>query len=200
MCDAYSAVMAEIKSVSIPSGSETRELGKRVKDGDQDAVAELVRRNMPLVLTVAKGLVKRRGDMLELVQVGAIALWDAARRYDYERGEFSTLAWTIIQRRMWHAIRMRRKSEFATLPEGLSCVCHGAVEDADRMHAAIEQLPARERYVVCRRYGLDGDKRVSPLSELASELGISTQRVSQVQFHALAELREVLSAAFTVEK
>ena len=48
------------------------------------------------------------------------------------------------------------------------------------LQAAIEHLPERTRYVLIRRYGLD-DRRKATLAELARELGISRERVRQLQ-------------------
>jgi RNA polymerase primary sigma factor len=48
---------------------------------------------------------------------------------------------------------------------------------------AIERLPERHRYVLLRRYGLD-DGDVSTLAQLSDELGISRERVRQLQREA----------------
>ncbi len=48
------------------------------------------------------------------------------------------------------------------------------------LQKAIERLPERTRYVLLRRYGLD-DRRKATLAELSRELGISRERVRQVQ-------------------
>jgi RNA polymerase primary sigma factor len=64
---------------------------------------------------------------------------------------------------------------------------------------AIERLPERHRYVLVRRYGL-GDRDVATLAELSDELGISRERVRQLQREAermlgSGELGEVLRTA-----
>ncbi|MDP8973177.1 MAG: hypothetical protein M3N45_08355 [Actinomycetota bacterium] len=48
------------------------------------------------------------------------------------------------------------------------------------LHTAIERLPERACHVLIRRYGLD-DRRKATLAELSHELGISRERVRQVQ-------------------
>jgi DNA-directed RNA polymerase sigma subunit (sigma70/sigma32) len=47
----------------------------------------------------------------------------------------------------------------------------------------IERLPERTRHVLIRRYGLD-DRKKATLAELSRELGISWERVRQVQKEA----------------
>jgi DNA-directed RNA polymerase sigma subunit (sigma70/sigma32) len=55
----------------------------------------------------------------------------------------------------------------------------GASETAD-LWALVERLPERSRYVLSRRYGLDGHEKTT-LNGLARELGISLDRVRQIQ-------------------
>ena len=65
---------------------------------------------------------------------------------------------------------------------------------------SVEQLPERQRHVLVRRYGLDGEKPAT-LADLSEELEISRERVRQVQREAERLLRDegeygqVLSAA-----
>jgi RNA polymerase primary sigma factor len=51
------------------------------------------------------------------------------------------------------------------------------------LQKAIERLPERTRHVLIRRYGLD-ERKKSTLAELSRELGISRERVRQVQKEA----------------
>lgn len=54
----------------------------------------------------------------------------------------------------------------------------------------VEALPERTRYILKRRYGLDGDKPAM-LSELSEELCLSRARIRQKQREAEAELRKL---------
>jgi RNA polymerase primary sigma factor len=58
----------------------------------------------------------------------------------------------------------------------------GEMESA-RLKEIIERLPERHRHVLIRRYGL-GDSEVTTLAALSEELGISRERVRQVQREA----------------
>jgi RNA polymerase primary sigma factor len=51
------------------------------------------------------------------------------------------------------------------------------------MQTAVERLPERTRYVLIRRYGLD-DRGMATLAELSHELGVSRERIRQVQKEA----------------
>jgi RNA polymerase sigma factor (sigma-70 family) len=58
--------------------------------------------------------------------------------------------------------------------------------------ALLEQLDGRERMIVRARYGLDGPERT--LRELALALGVSAERVRQIEGRALDKLREAVLA------
>jgi RNA polymerase primary sigma factor len=55
--------------------------------------------------------------------------------------------------------------------------------ETEHLKEAIERLPERARYVLVRRYGLD-DKEQATLAELSDDLGISRERVRQLQREA----------------
>ena len=48
---------------------------------------------------------------------------------------------------------------------------------------AVERLPERHQHVLIRRYGL-GDRDTATLAQLSDELGISRERVRQLQREA----------------
>lgn len=58
----------------------------------------------------------------------------------------------------------------------------------EELHRALSQLTARERSVMILRYGI-GDGRSRTLLEVGKELGISRERVRQLEMVALAKLR-----------
>jgi RNA polymerase primary sigma factor len=55
--------------------------------------------------------------------------------------------------------------------------------EMDWLADAVEKLPERHRYVLIKRYGL-GDEETATLAKLSEELGISRERVRQVQREA----------------
>ena len=52
----------------------------------------------------------------------------------------------------------------------------------------LAELTERQRLIIERRYGLNGCD-VAALDELASELGVSRERIRQIQVEALDKLR-----------
>lgn len=55
----------------------------------------------------------------------------------------------------------------------------------------INQLSEKQREVICRRYGLCGYEN-STLEQVAQELGVTRERVRQIQMDALKRLKEIL--------
>jgi len=68
----------------------------------------------------------------------------------------------------------------------------------EELHRALSQLTAREKSVVVLRYGI-GDGRSRTLLEVGKELGISRERVRQLEMVALAKLRSA-SATYTLRE
>jgi RNA polymerase primary sigma factor len=56
------------------------------------------------------------------------------------------------------------------------------------LHRAVAQLPDREREVVKLRYGLNGDRDPASLDAIGRELGLTRERVRQIEARALEQL------------
>jgi RNA polymerase primary sigma factor len=61
--------------------------------------------------------------------------------------------------------------------------------ETSRLMESVERLPERQRRVLVRRYGLDGEKSAT-LADLSEELEISRERVRQLQREAERALRD----------
>jgi RNA polymerase primary sigma factor len=60
--------------------------------------------------------------------------------------------------------------------------------EQDVLRRAVAQLPEREREVVKRRYGLSGDRDPASLEAIGRELGLTRERVRQIEASALEQL------------
>ena len=63
----------------------------------------------------------------------------------------------------------------------------------DHLETALQQLPPREGFIVRQRFGLGNDDSQT-LEEISVHLGVSRERVRQLENRALAKLREVCDA------
>ena len=55
------------------------------------------------------------------------------------------------------------------------------------IHDALDRLSDRERFVVSKRFGI-GDEREHTLAEVAADLGVSLERVRQIQVRAITKM------------
>jgi RNA polymerase sigma factor (sigma-70 family) len=139
----------------------------------------------------------------EALQVGRIGLWRAILNYDPTRGAaFSTYAWVAIRRHIHRAAAQTAgdsRYQLVSYPHGLAEPSRrGLAEDLDEsveqalIHEALftllSQLPHRLRQVMVARYGLDGHPPRT-LRQLGAQLGLSHERIRQLQQDALAWLR-----------
>ena len=63
----------------------------------------------------------------------------------------------------------------------------------ERLAVAVAELPERERRIIRQRFGIGGDAE-STLEELSTALGVSRERVRQLETRALARLRRACVA------
>jgi len=63
---------------------------------------------------------------------------------------------------------------------------------ADLLEAWVSQLPDKEREVVTLRFGLDGNQEVWTLEAIGRQMGVTRERIRQVQVGALLTLRRMM--------
>lgn len=99
--DSIQIYLKEIGQYPLISGSQEKELAKRIQTGDREAINLLARANLRLVVSIAKKYVGRSADLtlLDLIQEGNIGLFKAVDKFDWTKGyKFSTYAtWWIRQ-------------------------------------------------------------------------------------------------------
>jgi len=132
----------------------------------------------------------------EALQAGRIGLWRAIRGYDSTRGTaFSTYAWVAICRQIRRRaqelspgldIGLREMPASWVLPDPAAKVEKDLIRDL--LCDLVAQLPERLRRVIVGRYGL-GEQPSCTLKKLGKELGVTGERVRQLQQEALAWLR-----------
>ncbi len=132
----------------------------------------------------------------EALQAGRIGLWRAIRGYDPTRGTaFSTYAWVAICRHIHRRVKeLSRDSDGWTQEIRTSWVVPDSGAELERkltqevVHDLVIQLPKRLCQVIIGRYGL-GDEPPCTLKKLGKELGLTGERVRQLEQDALAWLR-----------
>ena len=83
----------EIGKLPLLTDTESIELWKKIKQGDQEALKRMVEGNMRLVVKIAQGYTNNNIPLIDLIQEGAIGLQLAATKFDPSLGfKFSTYA------------------------------------------------------------------------------------------------------------
>ena len=132
----------------------------------------------------------------EALQAGRIGLWRALKGYDATRGNtFSTYAWVAITRHIQRAAQELNR-ELGDWPAEVSASWERPDSEEwveqililEALGELVGRLPKRLRWVVVARYGL-GDHPPRTLKEVGLELGLTRERVRQLQQDALAWLR-----------
>ena len=97
--DAIHLYLREIGEIPILSREDELALARKARKGDDEAMKELVRSNLRLVVSIAKKYSNLGLPLLDLIEEGNIGLMKAVKKYDPGRGtKLSTYAsWWIRQ-------------------------------------------------------------------------------------------------------
>ncbi len=184
-----------------------RQLMNQIERLYEEAVAtrnHIIRANLRLVVSIARQYVRPGQDFFEMVSDGNVSLMRAVDRFDHSRGyKFSTYAsWAIMtnfRRTVPHQHRNQRR--FPTGHAGLCAAAEDRRSDPFEKETAqahrqaqvqqmLRQLNDRERQVIVRRFGLcPGDEPLT-LKQVGVELGVTKERIRQIEGRALGKLRE----------
>jgi RNA polymerase primary sigma factor len=91
--------LKEISKISLLTREEEQDLGRRIQEGDQGALQELVEANLRFVVSIANKYRACGISLLDLINEGNIGLIEAAKRFDPDRGVkfISYAVWWIRQ-------------------------------------------------------------------------------------------------------
>jgi RNA polymerase primary sigma factor len=164
---------------------------------------QIIRANLRLVVSIAKKRVGPTSNFFELVSDGNMSLIRAVEKFDFSRGfKFSTYASWAIMKNFARTIpeEKSRRDRFVTGHEEMfeAAAGHRSDEheyesDQRRNQEAVQgmlgRLNDRERQILVSRFGLGGAIELT-LEQLGKELGISKERVRQIESRAHAKLRK----------
>ncbi|MCS7304683.1 MAG: sigma-70 family RNA polymerase sigma factor [Thermoguttaceae bacterium] len=165
---------------------------------------EIIRANLRLVVSIAKRRLRGAGDFFDLVSDGNMSLIRAVEKFDYTRGyKFSTYAtWAIVKNfarsipnELRHQERFRTSAEevFLTTPDQRSNPYEQqSLRDLCQSQIAriFDRLDEREQQVIRARFGLGPDQQPRTLREVGQLLGVTKERVRQLETRAIHKLRQ----------
>ena len=185
-----------------------KDLGERIKRGDECARQALVEANLRLVISIAGDYTcqSHKLEHLDLIEEGNLGLMRATEDFDRGRGKFSAYArWWIHDyiRRALRAVKVRISfkgfSKIARCKQARLCrayqrrdECYLDIVNIDLREAvqkALSLLPEKERQVIIMKFGLGGQLPHS-INEMIHELHVSKQTLHSTEQRALATLRQ----------
>ena len=195
------------------SAEEEREYLKRFREGNEEAKAVLIERNLRLVAHVIKKYQYTDYEAEDLLSVGTIGLIKAVNTFKAERGSrLATYAAKCVENEILMMLRAGKKrardvslydsigvdkdGESVSLIDVLEADDVQAIDtiileqDVRELYDAYEKkLKVMEQQVLRMRYGLFGT-RAHTQREIAAMLGISRSYVSRIEKKAIEKLRE----------
>jgi len=169
---------------------------------------EIVQANLRLVVSIAKRHVSGTEDFFGLVSDGNMSLIRAVEKFDYSRGnKFSTYASWAIMKNYARTIpeEFKRRDRFRTSQEELFTTRQDIRSDQvgqetaqrvreQQVEKILSQLDERERQIIVRRFGLDHNREPLTLKEVGSEMGVTKERIRQLEARALDKARVAAEA------
>jgi RNA polymerase primary sigma factor len=141
--DSLNAYIREIAKFKPLHADEEKELGRRIQQGDQEALKHLVECNLRFVVAYAK---RYRGlglSYLDLIHEGTLGLMEAAKRFDPERGvKFISYAVWWVRQAIFHALS--EHARVFRLPQKLSGQVSKVEGARDRLARELERAPTTE--------------------------------------------------------
>ena len=158
--DPVKMYLKDIGEVPLLSADDEIELARRIQDGDEEAKKKLSEANLRLVVSIAKRYVGRGMLFLDLIQEGNIGLMKAVEKFDYQKGlKFSTYATWWIRQAITRAI----------------------ADQARTIRIPVHMVETINKLTRVSRILLQQLGREPTPAEIAAEMGVSEERVREIQ-------------------
>ncbi len=158
--DPVKMYLKDIGEVPLLSADDEIDLARRIQEGDEEAKKKLSEANLRLVVSIAKRYVGRGMLFLDLIQEGNIGLMKAVEKFDYQKGfKFSTYATWWIRQAITRAI----------------------ADQARTIRIPVHMVETINKLTRVSRILLQTLGREPTPAEIAREMGVSEERVSEIQ-------------------
>ena len=164
---------------------------------------QIIQANLRLVVSIAKRHVSSADEFFELVSDGNMSLIRAAEKFDYARGnKFSTYASWAIMKNYARTIPegFKQRDRFRTSHDEMFTSTEEFRGDRYEQESAqqlresqvgrmLDSLDEREQKIIISRFGLDYSQEPQTLKEVGAKLGVTKERIRQIEARALNKLR-----------
>ena len=193
-------------------GAEEQNALTAMEEGDEEAKALLIERNLRLVVFIARRFENTGINLADLISIGTIGLIKAISTYRRDKNiKLATYASRCIENEILMYIRKiaNQKTE-VSLDEPINMDYDGnelllsdilgtdedmimrpMEDDVDLqlLRQAVDELPPREKEIVLMRYGLQGFQELTQ-KEVAVKLGISQSYISRLEKRIMLKLKK----------
>jgi RNA polymerase primary sigma factor/RNA polymerase sigma factor len=167
---------------------------------------DIVRANLRLVISIAKRYATGPAHLFELISDGNMSLIRAVEKFDFARGfRFSTYAtWAIMKnfaRTIPAELRVRARfhsggDEQLQVVEDIhpNAILQESAQNErqDEVARILEHLNDREKQIIQHRFGLNDQRNAMTLKEVGRVMGVTKERIRQLEARAMAKLREAV--------
>ncbi len=167
---------------------------------------QIIRANLRLVVSIAKRHMGPAENFFELVSDGNMSLMRAAEKFDFARGnKFSTYASWAIMKNFARTIpnEHRYHDRFHTSVAEIFTSAEDNRTDQFEQESAqllreaqvrriLDRLDEREQKIVIQRFGLKRGQEPHTLKEVGAELGVTKERIRQIEARAISKLRKAV--------
>jgi RNA polymerase primary sigma factor/RNA polymerase sigma factor len=164
---------------------------------------QIVRANLRLVVSIAKRHVTPSENFFELVSDGNMSLIRAVEKFDFSRGnKFSTYASWAIMKNYARTIpgEFKYRERFRTSHDEMFSTTEDQGSDPyiqentqqlreSQIGKILSRLDDREQKIIISRFGLDHCREPQTLKEVGAQLGVTKERIRQIEARALNKLR-----------
>lgn len=179
---------------------ELIELFVALADWHRDRIVEA---NLRLVFSIVKKFVNPNNTFDDLLSDGIVALIRAVEKFDFDRGfRFSTYATQVVRRNSYRTVVLKQQ-ERQKVQGGLQDMDIDVSEEErssaisekrwhelrSRLSVMLGDLDRREKFIIRARFSLGPHRKVHTLQSLADRLGVSKERVRQLERRAMDKLR-----------
>jgi len=163
----------------------------------------IVKSNMRLVISIVKKFVNVQNRFDDLLSDGIFALLRAVEKFDVGLGfRFSTYATQVVRRNSYRRVmenQAERQRNTGSIHENGLDLSDDQKESSmsesrwnelrSKLSTMLDDLDRREKFIIRARFSLGGHRRIQTLQRLADKLGVSKERIRQLEKRALDKLR-----------
>jgi RNA polymerase primary sigma factor len=166
----------------------------------------IVSANVRLVIAIVKRLTGPQHHFDEFVSDGTLSLMQVVEKFDFDRGfRFSTYAYRAITRTVYRKMANLHKQESRVMTtsddmlmevpnrQELSLSEQTWANLRGLLGQFLDKLDSREQLIIHARYALGNTNKSQTFQSLADSLGVSKERVRQLERRAVKKLQSLAS-------